>query len=489
MRWRREAMKGRILVVGAACVAAAVIAAFAQFNVGQAENPPAVDESKPATVTTPTSDAEAREAGEPLVPQAPGESPRTEAGETMQPEPVAPAEEARETIQPEPIAPAEEAAAADQARIPAEPARKLWRITPIFGVGVLYDDNIFLTNTNRVADVIWRIPVGFALEVGDFQVGEVRGGKENYLNLQWIGVPVFYTDNPEQNSFNQSYSLRAQYRWSRLVGRLESSFSIAREANRELNTIATTKSFSNNLHFHYDYSAKTSFFVGFSQLATIVESSSGPQPQNEGQNNYQYESRAGVDYQMFPKTNLGFEGVGGVLDSPSSPLQYYQQARLRVNYGATGKLSFKFSGGIEVREFQGGEMTKISPVFSLGLSYQPFDGTTLGIVGYRNIVGSSAVDGQDITATGFELALQQRLFQKFEAGISFGFEHDEYFATSEQSPTDRVDNYAHVRPSLRYSLVRWVSAGVYYEFRKTVSTQATRSFYDNRIGIEIVTNF
>ena len=44
-----------------------------------------------------------------------------------------------------------------------------------------------------------------------------------------------------------------------------------------------------------------------------------------------------------------------MIDQASNPLQYYQQARMRINYVASGKLSFKFSAGVEAREFVGSE--------------------------------------------------------------------------------------------------------------------------------------
>ncbi len=96
---------------------------------------------------------------------------------------------------------------------------------------------------------------------------------------------------------------------------------------------------------------------------------------------------------------------------PRVRLQYYQQARLRGNDGYTEKLRLNFSGGIEIREFEGGESTKVNPVFSPGVSDQPFDGTYLSLVGYRNVVGSNAQASQDYIATGVVIAAQQRLFQ------------------------------------------------------------------------------
>ncbi len=460
------ALMGRFFTFWAAVLPAVVVVvvAFAQSSDNPAGSPVTVDESRPASVTTPTSDARMNAAGQPLTPQAPGPSP----------EPVSPseaAEAAEETL----ISPFEAAETAEETLIPAEPARKLWRFTPLSAASVVYDDNIEFTNADRIPDVIWTLSAGLAFELGDF-----RGGSENYLSAYWLGSPVFYTDNPGENNFNQSASLIGQYRWSKLVGRFDSYFSVEREGNRQVNAITTTQSFSNSLRFQYDYSEKTNFDLKFSQDATVVESF---------ENTYQYEVAAGMGYQIFPKTNLGLEFVGGVLDSASTPLQYFQEARFRLNYVATGKLTFKFSGGVEVLEFQGDKSIKATPVFSMGLAYQPFDGTTLNLVGYRNVSGSNATAGEDIIATGFGIAVEQRFFQKFLAGVSFGYEHDKYFATTDEFPTDRVDNYLYVRPTVRYSFVRWLSVNLFYEFRKSTSTQDSSNAYGNRLGMELAARF
>ena len=113
----------------------------------------------------------------------------------------------------------------------------------------------------------------------------------------------------------------------------------------------------------------------------------------------------------------------------------------------------------------------------------------INLVGYRNIIGSNATAGQDIIATGFGIVVEQRFFQKFIAEVSFGYEHDQYFATTDEFPTDRVDNYLFVRPTLRYSFVRWLSVNVFYEFRKNTSTQATSNAYGNRLGMELAARF
>jgi len=253
------------------------------------------------------------------------------------------------------------------------------------------------------------------------------------------------------------------------------------------------------LRFQYDYSEKTSFDLQFRQEYSASSNpstpsggtSATPTPESGKTTNNEYQTRAGVNYQMFPKTSIGLEAAGGISDQSESPLQYYQQARVRLIYVATGKLNLKFSGGVEVREYQGTNRITISPVFSLGLDYRPFDGTTISVVGYRNISPATSITGQDITATGFNISATQRFLQKFIAGISFGYENDVYSANSGETTTqtDRVDNYLYVRPRLSYSFVRWCSANVFYEHRRTNSSQTISSFYDNRIGMEIAAEF
>ena len=356
-----------------------------------------------------------------------------------------------------------------------EESRRRWRIIPLLSGGVVYDDNIFLSNQDPVADVIWTLSFGGIYELGDF-----RNQTENYLLAQWIGNPAIYTKNSEQNAFNQYAALTLQYRFNRLVLRLDSSFSHVKGANREVNTITTTTEFRNSLLFRYDYSAKTSFDLTLSQDTSLTE---------DFQNNSRYEGSAGMDYLIMPKTKLGARGAVGVLTSTDDPIQFYQQALARVEYTPLAKLTFTFEGGLQFLEFQGSDKVKIDPVFNLGVQYDPFPGTALGFFGYRNVVSSTTLEGQDFIATGFELRVQQGFLQKLTATVGVGYENDSYFATTAETPTDRVDNYLFVRPSLTYAFVDWFSASIFFEFRQNTSTQETNGFDNNRAGIDILTRF
>lgn len=467
-----RSMIGRIvLLIGAWTIV--LVAALAQTPVAlpptsapaPTPSPTPSDQLRPAEVLAPTPDDERQREDRTLTPLRPGPGPETDT--MLQPD--------RQPLEDEAFE-AEQAEQAGQAALlPADVSQKRWRITPLFTAEVMYDDNIFLTNTDRVSDVIWTPSIGLIYELGDF-----REKKENYLSFQWVGMPVIYTKNTDQSGFNQYIALTLQYRIAKLVIKLDSSYSQITGSSRDVNTITTTQTFWNSLAFVYDYSQKTAFNLTFTQSTSITE---------DFQTTSQYQARAGMDYQLLPKTRVGFQGVAGLINSSDTPLQYLQQLLMQVYYNPTGKLSFAFSGGVQFLEFEGSDEVKIDPVFNLGLTYQPFPATSINLVGFRNVVGSSDVAGQDYFATGFELNLSQQFFQKLVAAVSFGYENDEYFGTTVETPTNRVDNYVYVRPRLTYAFVDWFSVSIWYEYRETVSTQESSSFTNNRAGLEFLTRF
>ncbi len=336
---------------------------------------------------------------------------------------------------------------------------------------MVYDDNIFISNTNRVADVIWSVTAGLAFELGDY-----RNLKENFLIAEWYGTGYFYTENPQQNAFNQAAALLGQYRWNKLTGQIESRYQYLTGPDREVGAFTQRQLFVNAIRFDYNYSDKTAFDAEFLQNTQIYKTYL---------DQYDYRFKAGGDYRILPKLKLGAEGAVGILDVEDSPLQYYQQLRARLRYEATGKLAFKASGGIEFREFQGMSGVKLEPVFSLGLEYTPFDGTLISLSGYRNVVGSNSLQGQNYVATGVQFSIQQRVLQKFSVGIAFGYENDTYFATESGIESNRVDNFIYARPSVSYTIADWVKTGIFYEYRNNDSNISFDSFYDNRVGMEL----
>jgi len=275
--------------------------------------------------------------------------------------------------------------------------------------------------------------------------------------------------------------LLGQYRFSKLVTQIESRYQYLTGPDREVGNFVDRNVFYNALRASYDYSSKTVFDGEFSQTTALYQ---------QYLDQYNYQAKGGMDYRVTDRTRLGLEGYFGFLDVQDSPLQVYQQARVRARYDLTGKVALKASVGIEFREFTSGDLPlRVDPVFSLGAEYRPFEGTLLSINGYRNSIGSTTLTQQNYDATGVQISIEQKILHKFTLGCAVGYENDTYYATSSGVDAGRVDNYFFVRPSLSYTFISWLNAGVFYEYRNNDSNEAPSSFYNNRVGAEFALQF
>jgi hypothetical protein len=343
---------------------------------------------------------------------------------------------------------------------------KKWTVQLRSRVGITYDDNIFISNTNRIGDAITTVTGGISLIYGDW-----RSRTENFLVADYEGSGIFYLKNSSQDSFNQIATLMGQYRIQRLMMQLRSQYLYLTDAVRDVGDLTTRTLVNNSLRFAYDLSTKTALTAeGFANIATYQSFF----------DSYEFGAKAGAEYQILQKIRVGPEAGIGFLDVQGSPFQVYQQIRARATYNATGKVSFEGSAGVQF--LQSDSESKTFFVFSLAANYEPFDGTTIALRGYRNILGSAALEGQDYIATGIELTFGQRFFQRVFLTTATGFENDEYIAIAADTNAGRVDNYIFVRPAIAYALTKWVSISLFYEYRRNFSNEEQVAFFDNRVG-------
>ena len=253
-----------------------------------------------------------------------------------------------------------------------EAARNWWRIVPIFNAGVMFDDNIFISNTDRKSDVIFSVGGGLSIEFGDYRTLE-----ENYLLLEYIGTGYFFSKYTAQNSFGQNASLLGQYRFDQLTVQAESQYQYINGAQRQVGGFTTRNILNNDLRFIYYLSEKTTFDLELGQDSNIYES-----PSNSS---YLFYAIAGMDYLVMPKVRLGLEGVAGYVSAENNPSKTYQIINARAKYDLTGKVVLKATGGVQFTQYQsGGEPMRVSPVWSLGGEYLPFPNTAISLVTYRN---------------------------------------------------------------------------------------------------------
>ena len=141
-------------------------------------------------------------------------------------------------------------------------------------------------------------------------------------------------------------------------------------------------------------------------------------------------------------------------------------------------------GGVEFRQFDNSsDSDHVSPVFELGATYQPFDGTTLSLRGSRRTFNSAVLAAQDYSASSIVFGARQRFCQRVYLGLTTGYENDDYFSTVNGFNATRTDNYYFVQPAVDVMVTRWMTVGAYYLHRQNNSAAANFSFRDNQFGV------
>ena len=281
----------------------------------------------------------------------------------------------------------------------------------------VYNDNIYLQQTHKIADFIGTLSPHLAVGAGDYQQKE-----ESWLAIDYSPSFVLFTNHDGNDAIDEDGRLNFEWRpasWTFGVkqGYQKNSGPVIEAADRVTRSIYDT-----NLYIKYDLSSKTTFELNGDQSINDYD-----QPLFS----YNVWTLAGwMDYWMTPKVRLGVGATGGFLDIAQNPNQTYQQGLVRAEYDMTQNVAIRGSAGVELREFQGGRGNKFNGVFSLGGTYQPRENTTLLIDAYRRDESSLIAIGENYTVTGFSAGICQVIAEKYVFSLTGGFDHSDYYATA-----------------------------------------------------------
>ena len=396
---------------------------------------------------------------------------------TYQPiQPLGPNQIAPNEVQPE-QPPANELLPSTNKNVVEVAATKLWRLIFTIGAGVFYDDNIFISHTNRQSDTIFTLDGGFAFEIGDY-----RDRVDNYLIAKYLATGYLFTTHHNEDSVDQDAVLQDQFRFSNFTFQNQVTFDYLNGSDRTIGTFVTRYLLDGSFKLLYDVSPKTQLFGQFEQISSIYRAELS---------SYEYIGRFGVDYLITPKIKLGLQGVVGDLVQQDGPSSLYGQGELRAAYQYTEKLTFRGAAGFQVSSYSDSDLIKVTPVFELGADYQPFNDTHISLTAFRKTFASPLYIGQYFNGTGVELDVKQTFIQRFTVAAAIGYEHDTYNSTGgpEVVNIDRTDNYFYFRPSISYDFRQWLTATIYYQYGRNSSTIGTSTFYDNRVGAQISFTF
>ena len=502
------APRSRILGLVAGIFFAAVLAAQAQESVepdvlpSLAEPPAAPAEAPPSVSTEPSLSTEPlpalpqslpSTAAEP-VPSAAEPLPSSEQAFPSSPEPLSPSTNyttAQTTVIRPPVAGGPYGGTYNvfPAGETISPSGRIFHYELRLTVRGVWDDNIFISHTDKVSDYYFAIEPSITIGVGD-----IEGRNRSYLRLDYMPSVILFVDHSDQDAFNQLIHLEGGYNSGRLTLTLSEDIALLESAN--LNSFFDTT----GLWANTDASAPTRMNIFYTRFRANYALTGKISLQGEFDSpSYAYPGHisdytiAGglyVYYNWLPKLSVGIGGTFGYtwVDDPSTN-QTFEQVNLRLNYEWTAKLAVWASAGVEFRQFDGNRDTYDSPVFELGLTYHPFAGTYLSLAAGRRIYPSGYLSNQDFGATYVAGRFQQRLFHRVYLGLAAGYENSDYISTDRDFSATRNDDYWFIEPSVDVLITRWLSAGVYYLHREDSSNQEFFDWEDNQVGVRATLRF
>jgi len=356
----------------------------------------------------------------------------------------------------------------------------------------VYDDNINLSDTNRISDFYTTIEPAIMLGLGDTETRT-----ENYIRFDYLPSIFLFADHSENNSVQHVARLEGQYRVNRLTLSLSqmvqimdgvdlqtqnSAGSLDQQVNLDVAGRTRFNVYSTHLNAAYYLTGKTFLSSGADYAATHYSDLISSDV---------FSANLFINYNYSPKLVVGVGGTIGSneVDSPT-PDQNFEQANIRLSYQLTGKMDLVASGGVEFRHFDGDLRDEyISPVFEIGLRYEPFDGTKVSLTANRRTLNSAVLATQDYAITNITVGIQQRLLQRFFLGLNAGYENSDYFSTIANTGSTRQDDYFFVQPSIAVRVTRFWTVGAYYLHRVNSSSLDGFSFHDNQVGLRASLKF
>jgi hypothetical protein len=332
-----------------------------------------------------------------------------------------------------------------------------------------YDDNIYVQprGPNRVGDFVWTVAPTIAWNSAHFS------GMENSVQVAYSPGFIFYQDHPGNNTVEQAGTFVYGYHGPRSDLVISQQYASVQNTAPDLGDLVKLQEYITTINLDYTLASKLGLTLRAQQ--DIID-------YDDGFDSTQWTGSAYLNYMAMPKTTFGVGALFGAADL-EGPNQTFEQLNGRVLYTPTAKLSFNATAGVEFRQTQGTGRQQVNPTFSLGLDYDPFDGTDLNLSAYRAYAYSAKYFGDDYLTTGVSGSLTQRFFQKFYATITASYENADYEDNLGGQSSDLGYNYFSVRPELSFRPTDWCQLGIYYQYRRNVSSTVD-AFTDNQAGFQ-----
>lgn len=352
-------------------------------------------------------------------------------------------------------------------------------IRPLPQIGLFYDDNVLLSNKDRLSDLVLSMTPGLVIGFGDYLKRE-----ESHLGLGYAPNLVRYLGHPELNSLNHAAKLGGQFAGNRSTLGAAAKWESLEAANRDAGSMLRQEISSLNLTGKYQFGERTACELSLSETRTSNQT---------GSSSAEHLVRNWFVYALTSKFDIsGGLAIGRIDSKPGVPLTY-EELLFRTRFESTDKLVFGAALGAQIKQAGASSHTSLSPVLELDASWTQTPSRTLNLSAYRKIAPSAAGQGLSFTKTGLGAGFRQRIIRDAYFDLNGGIEHSSYFnpdAGDFASPLEnRRDQYLFGKASFSIPIAQMSAISFYCLTRTNHSSLSQYDFSGNQAGFEWKTSF
>ncbi len=343
-----------------------------------------------------------------------------------------------------------------------------------FHAASIFDDNITLAGKGRRADMQLSAGPRARLQLGS-------GDTPLNLGLGYAGAASWFTRTPDQRAYEQT--LAADGGWN--GPRLKTGFRLGFQGTHSGSVDAGER-----VGRRVVYAGLTGSYPWGSKFSGECSADFTRARFNGLLGSREYRAQQYVNYQWTPKTQFGLGLTEGLLRPDRGQEQTYEQLLARMVSQPTAKVGFNASFGAENRQFDSGQESTFTPVYTLAANWQATGRTSFSLEGRRRTFASAALEKQNYEASNLTLTAREMLSATLDAAVSLGYERADYTSASPGSVASRRDDYCFSRASLDWALHKNCALGMFYEFSRNFSEGADgHPFRRNRVGLSVNLSF
>ncbi len=353
----------------------------------------------------------------------------------------------------------------------AEMMRSKWSLRPHVALATVYDDNIFITKSDKKSDLVTDASVGLTLRVGHPEAPV-------YLIADYTFGTEIFADHGSQNSIENSGYVNLLVNFKKLTLGFQLSVQSGSVTSIDVGDRVQQTNFTGGLNASYILGEELSITASLTEAFAYFDSGF------IGNESTQLESF--LNYQVRPKITLGLGGGFSYITVEGAAAQTSEDVSARVLYSITEKLAFSGQFGEEFRQFGDGAGDESQPIFGIGVSWAVRAGTDIELSAQRGIFASASLQSQDYIATGVSLGVTQRINDLLGADFAIGYQNQSYEAAARDVLANRDDDYYYFRPGLQIHVAKRVDLTLYYEYSENLSSGlGAAGFSRNRLGAQL----